>query len=70
MTNDKHATDKLIGVPETMLVPLYARALETQRENGLIRDDHAVEMVAKIDYDFAKFDPKDPGSHPDRQGRL
>lgn len=60
MTNDKHATDKLIGVPETMLVPLYARALETQRENGLIRDEQAVEMVAKIDYDFAKFSPNDP----------
>jgi len=47
---------KITGVPETLLIPLYARAVETQRPDGIIRDEKAVEMVERIDYDFAKFD--------------
>lgn len=52
----KYSAEKLQGVPETLLVPLYARAVETQRENGIIHDPAAVEMVSRIDYDFGKFD--------------
>lgn len=44
------------GIPETMLIPLWARAVETKRENPIIRDDKAVEMIHRIDYDFSKFD--------------
>jgi O-methyltransferase involved in polyketide biosynthesis len=46
----------LNGIPETMLVPLWARAVETRREEPIIRDEQAVLMVGKIDYDFSKFD--------------
>lgn len=47
---------KLSGVEETMLIPLWARAYETtERKNPLVRDEMAVEMVRKIDYDFSKF---------------
>lgn len=42
----------LTGVPETMLQTLYARAQETQRPGGKIRDDKAVELVSRLDYDF------------------
>ena len=46
---------KLSGVSETLLIPLWARAEETKRADGLIRDDFAVQLVEQIDYDFAKF---------------
>jgi O-methyltransferase involved in polyketide biosynthesis len=46
---------KLNGVPETLLMPLYMRALESQRPDGWIKDDKAVAMVSRIDYDFARL---------------
>ena len=46
---------KLSGVAETLLIPLWARAVETKRANGLIQDEFAVQLVEQIDYDFAKF---------------
>jgi len=46
---------KLSGVSETLLIPLWARAEETKRADGLIRDEFAVQLVEQIDYDFAKF---------------
>lgn len=47
---------RLTGVPETMLLTLYHRALETRRPDGLFRDDFAVSFVERIDHDFSKFD--------------
>jgi O-methyltransferase involved in polyketide biosynthesis len=43
------------GVSETMLITLYARALESRRADGLIRDDKAVEIVRGIDYDWERL---------------
>ncbi len=40
---------------ETLLVPLYARALETRRKRRILNDPKAVEMVASIDWDFPRF---------------
>jgi len=42
-------------VAETLLIALYARALEAQNPNPLIRDNKAVAMVNQIDYDFSRF---------------
>jgi O-methyltransferase involved in polyketide biosynthesis len=42
----------LNGVPETSLVPLYIRAMETQRPDALIKDEKAVELVTRMSYDF------------------
>jgi len=47
---------RLTGVPETMLLTLYHRALETQRPDRLFADDFAVSFVERIDHDFTKFD--------------
>ncbi|WP_294376109.1 class I SAM-dependent methyltransferase [uncultured Clostridium sp.] len=47
---------KLTGVSETLLIPLWARASETVRSDSIIKDNKAVEMVKKIDYDFSKFE--------------
>lgn len=43
----------LEGVSETLLMTLYARARESLRPDGLIRDDLAVAMVNQIDCDFS-----------------
>lgn len=53
--NEITDTKKLTGVPETLLVALYLRAAETQRANGIIRDEKAVEMIQSIKYDFSRF---------------
>lgn len=44
----------LSGVNETMLVPLYARALESQKKYPAFYDETAVRTVEALDYDFTK----------------
>ena len=44
------------GVPETMVQTLYARAKETKKQNAKIKDEIAVELVEKLDYNFSKAD--------------
>jgi O-methyltransferase involved in polyketide biosynthesis len=44
------------AVQETLLIPLYGRAVETRKDHPVLRDAKAEEMVACIDYDFARFD--------------
>lgn len=44
------------GVPETMLQTMYTRAKETKKANAVIRDEKAVEIVEKLDYDFTLAD--------------
>jgi O-methyltransferase involved in polyketide biosynthesis len=43
------------GVPITMLIPLYARASESQRPAAMFQDAQAVRMLGQIDYDFSAF---------------
>jgi O-methyltransferase involved in polyketide biosynthesis len=40
---------------ETLLVPLYCRYLESKKETPIIRDEKAVEMVERIEYDFSRL---------------
>jgi O-methyltransferase involved in polyketide biosynthesis len=44
----------LNGVPETLLVPLFYRAKETQSVTPLIRDTKAVEIIKTLNYDFSR----------------
>ncbi|WP_394838235.1 class I SAM-dependent methyltransferase [Pendulispora rubella] len=44
------------SVQETLLIPLYGRAVESKKKRGLLVDRKAVEIVESIDYDFRKFD--------------
>lgn len=44
----------LSGVTETMLVPLYSRALEAQRKNPQFIDETAIKVMDSLDYDFKK----------------
>ncbi|CAL9648928.1 hypothetical protein SUDANB145_06544 [Streptomyces sp. enrichment culture] len=43
-------------VQETLLIPLYGRAVENRKPEPALRDPRAEEIVAAIDYDFARFD--------------
>jgi O-methyltransferase involved in polyketide biosynthesis len=45
----------LDGVSETLLMTLLVRARESQRPNGLIKDDLAVAMVNQIDCNFSRL---------------
>lgn len=44
----------LTAVSETMLVPLYARAIESKKENPEFIDNTAVKIMDNLDYDFKK----------------
>ncbi len=40
-------------IEETLLLPLWGRAYETQKKNPRIIDNKAVEIMSKLDYDFS-----------------
>ena len=44
----------LTAVSETMLVPLYARAIESKKENPDFVDTTAIKIMDNLDYDFKK----------------
>jgi O-methyltransferase involved in polyketide biosynthesis len=48
----------LSGVAETLLIPLYNRAMESQRPDAMIKDEKAVALVAQMStqmgYDFSR----------------
>jgi O-methyltransferase involved in polyketide biosynthesis len=46
---------KLAGIQETLLIPLWARAVENERPNPIVWDSMAGKIMAQIDYDFSKF---------------
>jgi methyltransferase (TIGR00027 family) len=41
----------LSGVAETLFLPLYIRALESQRPDALIKDDQAIALTKQLNYD-------------------
>jgi len=42
----------LSGVSETLLIPLYNRAMESQRPDAIMEDEKAVALVTQMSYDF------------------
>jgi O-methyltransferase involved in polyketide biosynthesis len=49
---------RLGGVPETLLIPLWARAVEQSHPDPLIVDPDAARIVESLDYDFSAFQRK------------
>jgi O-methyltransferase involved in polyketide biosynthesis len=43
---------KLGNVQKTLLLPLWGRAVESQKEKPLLVDKTAIEIIQRIDYDF------------------
>lgn len=48
-------TVELGNVQKTLLLPLWGRAVETQKTKPLLIDKTALEIINKIDFDFSKF---------------
>jgi len=46
----------LTGVAETLLIPLYVRAIESQRPDALLKDEEAVALYERAKADFAFID--------------
>ncbi len=43
------------SIQETFLLPLWGRAVETQKDNPRLVDEKAVEIMEKVDYDFSEI---------------
>jgi O-methyltransferase involved in polyketide biosynthesis len=54
--SSKLPTVALTGVAETLMITLYARCIETQREDAIVHDPQAVTIAQKLDYDFSKYE--------------
>ncbi|MDN3238098.1 class I SAM-dependent methyltransferase [Glycomyces tritici] len=50
----------LAPIQETLLLTLYARALDSRGERPILGDEWSADLANRIDYDFAKLDVK-PG---------
>lgn len=46
----------LSGVQETLLLPLWGRAFETEKDKPLLIDNEAVRIIGQIDYDFSQIE--------------
>ena len=55
MSEKKISPKDITVLSTTMLIPLWAKAVEYQRPDALLRDKEAARMLAMIDYDFAPF---------------
>ena len=45
-------------VQETLVIPLYGRKLCTEQFPNLFRDDKAVELIERVDYDFSTLEKR------------
>lgn len=54
LLSDK-TTPALEGVPETLLIPLWARAQEQQHADPILVDPESVRIVEQLNYDFDNF---------------
>ncbi|WP_213450106.1 class I SAM-dependent methyltransferase [Rhizomonospora bruguierae] len=54
MTDNGRAGVRLGAVQQTLMIPLYGRAVETGRRRPLLSDPAAVRIVTSLDYDFAQ----------------
>ncbi|MCE7699011.1 MAG: class I SAM-dependent methyltransferase [Methanobacterium paludis] len=50
----------LKGISETLLIPLWARAVEAKYPDPIIKDVKAAEIMEEIEYDFARLDKEWP----------
>ena len=55
MTIQKESTEKLQGVTETLMITLYGRYKEQSYPDCILKDEKAVEIAEKVDYEFSKY---------------
>ena len=49
-------------VQETLVIPLYGRKVCSERYPNLFRDETAIQLMDKIDYDFSALEQKSGGT--------
>ena len=54
-TGDALIPIQLRGIQETLLIPLWARATETLRADGILQDPLALTLMRQLDYDFSRI---------------
>jgi len=47
---------KLGPVAETLLIPLWARARDSEKKHSILNDRYTGDIISRIDYDFARFE--------------
>jgi O-methyltransferase involved in polyketide biosynthesis len=62
MKEKNHEID-LSSVEETLFLPLWARAKDAEKENPILGDSYARNIVAGIDYDFSKIETEQTENH-------
>lgn len=60
---DQDVNIDLSAVQETLVIPLWARAKDAEKRNPIIDDIYAKDIIAKIDYDFSKFETRYMENH-------
>ena len=60
---DKDLKIDLGAVQETLVIPLWARALDAKENDPILGDTYARDIVARIDYDFSKIATKHMENH-------
>jgi len=55
MIHSEVTNQNLSGVAETLLLPLYFRAIESQRPDALLKDEKAVALVEHMSFDFSRI---------------
>ena len=55
--SEKHSI-RLGPAEETLLVPLFARAMESRRKHAILKDPKAMEMVESIEWDYERFNQR------------
>jgi len=50
-------------VQETLLLPLWARAKEAEKDNPIVLDPYAKNIIEKIDYDFSQIEESHMADH-------
>ena len=49
---DKQEIDNITDISETLLIPLYARAIESKSQNPIIYDKKAIEITDELNKYF------------------
>ncbi len=61
--NEQDIKVDLGAVEETLVIPLWARAKDAEKEDPVLNDTYARDIVAKVDYDFSKIETRYMENH-------
>ena len=61
--NNQDSKIDLGPVQETLMIPLWARARETEKDNPIVCDTYAKNIVERIDYDFSQIEEGPVAEH-------